>query len=171
MLNRLCDRTRQDQTDSAGTLTSITTGTERVRMNMTTMFVITDLNLLNLLHPCHSILFVTQHFLNYHPKVWDDEKKPICGFDLRPRLIAITPSTFRLGKGSLITPWGNKQATLTDAQITSKQPGTGDKLTKAREERRYGKAGLVNIHTEIARQRESSCVNVREPVRPIYSSF
>lgn len=38
----------------------------------------------------------------------------------------------RFGKGSLITPQGSKQTTLTDVQIRSKQPSRGGKqMTKA----------------------------------------
>ena len=77
------------------------------------------------------------------------------------------------GKGSLITPQGSKQTTLTDVQIASKQPGRrGKQMTEAgRGEAIRREAGLASSHTEIARQRESRRVNVRQPVGHIYSSF
>lgn len=46
--------------------------------------------------------------------------------------LSLTLSIFlEFGKGSLITPQGSKQTTLTDVQITSKQPSMGGKqMTK-----------------------------------------
>lgn len=43
--------------------------------------------------------------------------------------------------------------------------------SQRREGRGYRKAGFASSHTEIARQRESPCVNVRQPVGHIFVFF
>lgn len=66
--------------------------------------------------------FETQCFLNYptQPGRWEVAKLPPC---LCSQKSTLSTSIFRdYAKGTLITPRGSKETTLTDVQITSKQP-------------------------------------------------
>lgn len=136
VLNRLCYRTGRDPADSTGTLHKTTSrtlrGSERHR---------------------ECSLSVTSSSLN-------DSGREVVQL-LTAEACCCPINLLRFGKGGLITPQGSKQSTLTDVQITSKQP--------SRRSKQMTRLGFASSLTEIAC--ESRRVNVRQPVGPTYSSF